>query len=625
MKKIVLFLSFFVFVCEISAAQVGIAAKSGNDAVLLFGKKYYFHTVKKGETLLIISNIYNISQKEIVFANREIINSIKEGMVLKIPVIDGQNATRDEMNRTKRYTHFTIPKGQTLYDVSKKFNISVEEMLRENPELRSNHIEGKKIKIPIYAPKGLKREDSNFYYHSVESQQTLFSIARQYAMDMKDILRYNPEVKKGLKSGQTLKIPKIKSDTYVLTIGSDGKLIPVISPLFLRDSTVPPCDQFRYDSKIVFQIVLFLPLFLNDNYNIASRDDSEKEKNDEQHFANNSKKFYDFYEGLLFALDDLRKEGLSVDLLVFDTEKDNDKIREILQKPELAKVDLIIGPIYSNNMKIASEFAKEHKINIISPLSQNDELLKDNPFVFQIVPSEETQIEEQCRYFASLPNKSIVVIHNGSKEETDRVEIMRRKLVKSFSSNDSTKEVIFKEINYKTQGFSGVEDAFSVGLDNIIYISSTNEVFVSSLLTSLNKLTKTYSLTVYGSETWEKFENVEFNCYKNLNVHYFSPVFVDFKSRNVYNFVSNYRLFYKTEPSMFSFYGYDISYYFLNALRRYGKNFQFCLSPNDVTPNRVGLQTEFNFRRVEELGGFENFHIFVVKYNDEMSLIREKK
>jgi ABC-type branched-subunit amino acid transport system substrate-binding protein len=101
------------------------------------------------------------------------------------------------------------------------------------------------------------------------------------------------------------------------------------------------------------------------------------------------KSFIEFYEGFLLALDTLREQGYSVSLHVYDTEKDTLKVKKIIQQLYQIQPDLIIGPVYSEDVKLVGEFARNQGINLVSPLSTRIELVTDNPHVIQVVPTEE--------------------------------------------------------------------------------------------------------------------------------------------------------------------------------------------------------------------------------------------
>jgi len=53
--------------------------------------KYTIHTVKKMETFYSLSNMYGVSKEELIMANPELKDGVKEGMLLKIPKVINEN------------------------------------------------------------------------------------------------------------------------------------------------------------------------------------------------------------------------------------------------------------------------------------------------------------------------------------------------------------------------------------------------------------------------------------------------------------------------------------------------------------------------------------------------------
>ena len=306
-----------------------------------------------------------------------------------------------------------------------------------------------------------------------------------------------------------------------------------------------------------------------------------------------------------------------------DTKANNQRVREILSLSAMRNVDLIIGPVYSENFKLASAFAKENKVNIVAPFKlKRENLVVTNPYAFLANPSEETEVENISSFLSSSYDRSILVVHNGSIAEEELIETYKKKLVQAFAPYESINEIVFKQVNFKLGGATTVENALSVGLHNIVVIPSNDQVFITNVVTKLNYLTKNYKITLYGRSAWENFRNIEIEYLRNLKFHYGTTGYVDKANKSVKNFDYSYKTYFKAVPSTYSYMGYDICYFFLNALKDYGRHFQFCL-PAAVNKNYTkGLCYDFKFRRVSPFSGFENNWLSIVKINDALEIVK---
>ena len=73
------------------------------------------------------------------------------------------------------------------------------------------------------------------------------------------------------------------------------------------------------------------------------------------------KRMVEYYRGVLMACDSLRANGISTDIRAWNVAEDSD-ISDILKDPHAANCDLIIGPLYTKQVKTLGDFAREHNI-----------------------------------------------------------------------------------------------------------------------------------------------------------------------------------------------------------------------------------------------------------------------
>jgi LysM repeat protein/ABC-type branched-subunit amino acid transport system substrate-binding protein len=574
-------------------------------------RTYYVHMVDQGQTLYSLSKAYQVAQEEILAANQMNSTSLKVGQKVLIPKSITQQIQNNE------YIFHEVVNGETLYGLAQNYEVEIQDIIKLNPEARNGIKSGQILRIKnIHYGEYSTINEQEYYYHIVKKDNTLYSISKEYEITIEDIILFNPEVKNGLVEGQRIRLPKNK-----IKINSNNNQIngTDYSGLYFEEEGIPPCKDFTYLKDKVFEVVLMLPLYLEKNIYYLENYKSEKD----QLFYKNSQRFIEIYEGALIALNRLKSEGFSVNFRVIDTNNEEQVINEFISTCNPKKIDLIIGPIYSGNLKTVSNFALENRINIVSPLSSEKELTQNNPFLFQVIPSTETVIKNTAETLINNRDSSIIFIHMGSEEEFKYINLFQEQLKQSDSLSEYQPEI--KTVNFKTDGITGLENAFSSGLTNTVIISSVDEVFISQLLDIMERISKLQKIRLYVPQKTENFQNTTFNHLSKLNVHYITPTYIDYTRQETQSFIDDYRSVFHTEPSLYSFEGYDIVYYFLNALRKYGRHFQFCLQEDSDLSNKKGLVFNFSFKRVNNTGGFENTESFILKYNEEYKLIDTKK
>lgn len=161
------------------------------------------HKIQKGETAYFIAQKYKVSVDEIYKLNPESQNGIKDNQIIKIPVHSPQKINQDQQN-----IHIVAEK-ETLYGLSKKYNVTVEALQNANPILANGLQVGQELVIPQVSnsPK-TESTSSSKTTHLVAAKESLFSIARQYNVSVQDLENLNKDILiNGLQIGQTISIP----------------------------------------------------------------------------------------------------------------------------------------------------------------------------------------------------------------------------------------------------------------------------------------------------------------------------------------------------------------------------------------------------------------------------------
>ncbi len=114
-------------------------------------------------------------------------------------------------NPNKNYDLHLVMKGETVYSISKKFNTTVEELLKINPSIVNNNLkEGDMIRVPVSksslgetsSASGEHREQPVF--HEVMQGETAYSISKKYNTDVPTILMWNNLKEPSIKIGQKI-------------------------------------------------------------------------------------------------------------------------------------------------------------------------------------------------------------------------------------------------------------------------------------------------------------------------------------------------------------------------------------------------------------------------------------
>jgi LysM repeat protein len=560
--KIYFLFSFFFFLqLSFSYAQEKNStpiAKTKSSATIN-GTHYYLHTVEKGQTLYAIAKFYGFDLNDLVIENPEAIDGIKPGQVLKIPFEKKKIVKKAEVD-TSSYVLHTVEKGQTIYSITKQYNVTDEKLKVLNPELLNGLKTGQILKIPVDKPKTTAE---------IKSTAVVTNETKQHN-----------------------KIEKIEySETLRLTNAAEK-----ISK-----------TNFAGEKKEEYHIALFLPFHADE----ANALDIEKLLRGEAQLSNKTNVALQFYEGAMLAIDSLKKQKFNAKVFVYDVDdRDSNNIQNILKKPELKSMDLIIGPLYGTSFMPVAKFAKENEIAIVSPFTQINKILFNNPFVCKISPSTALQMEQMATYVVdSFKTQNIILINTTSAYNKDELYYSAFKttangLLRANGINDTIKE---------TKTITGVQSLLSTTKTNVVVLPSTNQSFTTDFISKLNTFREKNKIVLFGMQAWTGYDNLDFEYLNNLSVHVPANGFVDYEKDATKTILKTYREKYKTEPDMVVFQSFDACYYFMSMLQTYGTGFLNNISEVEYK----GVQANFLLSQyMADNSGFENKDIFILKYQD---------
>lgn len=555
--------SMLYYPCDSEEAE---QKEDSNNNTSTAGKDGETHRIERGETLSSIARMYGMTAKELQMLNPGAGDYIKAGDLL---VISDPKTTSTGGNSDVSY--HKIQAGETLYGIGKKYNVSVEALLKSNPGVSERNFRaGETIRIPasgtgIVMTTETVREDvlKGFREHKVKKEETWNSIARKYGIPA-DVLR---EANSGV---------ELKKNIYI------G--IPVIESEEVSRQVV---DEDKREIQEIYQDINGI----NDStgYNgirFAVVSGSQTSRRDRE-----------IMRGVLMAVDKLKNSGSKITLKMLE----GNNSESVLGELDTFNPTIVMSTAETDFPEWLAKYGNDSRVPVINTLDVKNVDFQSNPYMVQLITTPDYFNEEVANWiFQKYGSYSLVF--TGEKDPNDA-------LAESLQS-------IWDPSRVRSRS---VEDLRSLPLNAqgkyLLYSFPTKKADVVEFLDAVNDAkTKTpeAEVTVIGRPNWIVYDEALSEKFHNADVQIPARFYMSKSERNNSEFSLHYRqLFNAAVPNTFPVYsgiGYDTALYFLQGLSDSKGDINAMGRPDGM------VQSEFELERPSNWSGIMNRAVFMVRF-----------
>lgn len=615
-------------------------------------QNYSTHQVKKGETVEALAKRYYVTLSDIYSLNPDAKKGLKPNTILIIPISKANTPKITEVKELKGFKKHKTKRKETLYSISKKYDVAIEDIKKHNTFLYANNLrKGDKLQIPIFKITKVEEEIIENTTYIVKPKEGKWRIAYKFGITVAELEALNPKMGDVLQDGQQIYVPNIgttevqqidETYSYYKVLPKEG-FYRLKLKLGLEKEEIEALNPDLINSGLKAGMILKIPFSETSGIlskNLASTNLSLKIKDyNTKHIAlmlpfrlsrvefdsiaetkrSIEKDPYldaslDFYTGVLMAVDSLKKMGVSLKLDVYDTNYKTTTVSRILIDNNFENVDAVIGPLTVKNFNVAASELRKYNVPIISPIGTNIKL-HDN--VFQTRPSDDL-----------LKNKVIDFVKRDS--------LFKNIVILSDSKNMAIANGLKREFNAATIVFSrknkeGKDEYFVTKEDikaalkpgkNFVFLETQNESFISgatSVLAALNSRVNPEKpenakpeIVLLTTRFNGAFEGDEVN-----NTHLSKLQFTFATSSSMMSdddnnlFYKNYKKVYNTTPGRRAIKGFDLT---MDVVLRTVTSDDIFMSVNDA-PLTAYVENKFAYKK-KLFGGYYNDAVYLVKYNN---------
>ncbi len=535
------------------------------EKVRIDGKICYSHVVEERQTLYSISKAYEVTIEDIYKFNPSLRETgLKKNSIIIIPSKEAAGQTKDMASPSA--------------DVNEYAEKPVSESMTETEEGRKTSVQ----------------EEAGPLTHTVRWYEDIESIARKYGVTAEEIMLANGLTGRKLKNRQVITIPE--KGKYAELPKTSGTASVDEEPTDLENAFDEPAvsdpEMMIFTPKAKVRATVILPLKATG--------------------TSSSRSNMDFYSGVLLAAKDMAEEGVDIDLEVHDISSGNPGVNRFA----LSQSDLIIGPVSTGDLTRLLSMSQGTG-TIISPL---------DPKAGTLAESYSNMIQAPASILLQYSDMAAWIKEDF--RQGDRVLVISEKEARQNDAGKLIKAAIdSSSIKYTTFSYSildgrtvqtPLENLMTQTGTNRIVIASESEAFVNDVVRNLNLIVHDkYDVVLYGPAKIRSFETIEVENLHNTSLHASLAYYIDYEDQRVKNFLLRYRALFRTEPTQFAFQGYDVAKYFFEICSKYGAGWQFMLK----NAKQDMLQSTFSYRQLP-YGGYANEGIRRIVYGKDYSVVK---
>lgn len=556
----------------------------------VFAQNHIQHTVVKDDTVTSLARKYSVTAYDIYQLNPEAKNGIKLGEIIIIPKLQ-----KDAKKATGKATYHKVEPKETMFGIAQKYGVTIQAIQEANTKLLENGLQpGLELRIPL----DVKAESTTTVLqddriiHVVLPKETSFALRQKYGISEEELLAENPQIKDGLKIGDTLRIP-LRQETESLEIAQSDNL-------FLSKASFKELNKSIHNTELQ-EVAILIPF----NANMIGSNSEDIQKSFRTNKLLNIA--VDFYSGALMAVEDIKALGGNFNITFYDSEEtqSHSAVESLINSGKLSGVDALIGPFFQTHNERAAQLLKNKKTLVISPISKEGVAKYEN--LYLSVPPSDISKKMMLNYLKNKNENSIAIVDR--KKQSSRTFIAQNYSGISFVS-------FTEEGRLNTENLKSLLKKDRV---NYVILETESSSMIMNVTRILTGLKDDYNIKLVALDRNAAFESDEVRSQTLADLYFHYPSHLRDITENDNNvFYSRYKALNETAPSYAAIRGYDVVY---DVLLRLAQKEDFDKTAKKIATEQV--DSKFIYTKSAE-GGYYNTGVYIMYYDTDLT-IKEAK
>lgn len=582
------------------------------------------------------------------------LNILPLGAVMLAASVNAANLPTRMINGQECYYYEVQPK-ETVYGLCKEFGITKSQLVQYNPSVADGLRAGavlyfpvaefpelgakdnesvksgandKKSKVYLATDNGNKMSYPKAAVHHVAKGETIYGICKRYGISETQLIELNPSLNNGLKHGTLLLLPdscqtpEPETQTAPAAIETsptpEPTTVTVTSPV---TTTVPSPTSVATTPEVDTTADSTYLSTLPEETDPTDTTENVKETTniavilpfmlDSENIDKQTQLYTEFYRGMLLAADSLRNSERKIAIRAYDSASSLDTVVNILGKPELENVDVIITPDDNDQLDAIARFARERGAAVFNIFAvKNTEYLK-NPDILQANITHSAVYPKAISEFHRLYPQYTPVFLTPRDGKTDKKDFTAQ-LRESLNVRGRN----YIEIPYT----SYLKESDLASLDSDGYYMFIPESGTSTEFSHIAGALKTFrehhadnnQIRIFGYPEWITFRGNALENLHFLDATIYSRFYNDDNSYRSKDIAERYKNWFGTSMiqavPVQGILGFDAGYYLLKSINETGGKLL------DSKYYYDGVQSGFHFTGTNEGAGQVNDTLYFIEF-----------
>ena len=620
--------------------------------VTILGKTFYYYESKKGESLFGIANHFGWDPEILTNTNKDVSSPLDKGTLIYYPAPKTERTPsakrQTALSEGGSITH-TVKSGETIYGISKFYDVPLETIYALNPSARDGIRAGQTLTISSPTPQSdLDTESDGITYHKVNEGESLYGIAKSYNTSVQDLYKLNPGISyDNPEVGETIRIAADSRAAEMHTEVVEETRVKSLSTYKVRRgdtwasvsaSTGVPVDILKEANPGIAKLkrgdVITLPDVetVEVEHTYVAEDPREATEEGRRELYNevhnlgqvsaaesgivnpdavkvavvlndvDSNRDMEFARGALMGVNDIKSRPFPTAITILDGKS---SMADVIASLDSFGPDILVTTADKELPKYLAEYASSHSIHLINAFDVKDEAYLENPAIIQYLAPTSYFNDEVATYIGkTYPDYQLLIAGKMDASDTMGEAILQNHIA---ATSSMPQEILITELADFTLP---AEDG-----KYLIYATPSARDDVKDALERINTLRDNNPMAdirVIGRPNWVTMVDAQRQLFDSNAVLLPSRFYFDSEASASRRFIDGFKALYGHTPMksypVYSATAYDIVTYFIPNINATGGDFNATFTDFPTLQSPIGLE------RVNNWGGFVNPEVYVVEF-----------